>query len=80
MLSHRPLPGERIGAAYIVLNPEYVKPTHRRARTIVFISLGLSGLIPASHLFLTRGLNHLFEMGFGWVLASGALYITGALL
>src|ERR1700735_4598453 len=28
-----------LGAAYIVLNPEYAKPTHRGARTQVFIGL-----------------------------------------
>ncbi|KAF8221086.1 HlyIII-domain-containing protein [Tricholoma matsutake] len=70
-----------LGAAYTVLNPEYAKPTHRGSRTTVFISLGLSAVIPVSHLLLTHGSNHLFsEIGLGWLLASGALYITGALL
>lgn len=69
------------GAAYIVLNPEYAKPTHRGARTAVFISLGLCALVPVSHLLGTYGSRHLFsEMGFGWLLASGGLYIIGALL
>lgn len=70
-----------LGAAYIVLNPEYSKPTHRGARTSVFIGLGLSAVVPVSHLVLTHGSSHLFtEMGFGWLLVSGALYIMGALL
>ncbi|KAH9899349.1 HlyIII-domain-containing protein [Cubamyces lactineus] len=70
-----------LGAAYIVLNPEYRKPTHRGARTKVFILLGLSGIIPTLHGLVTHGFYTLcYEMGFGWLLASGALYIIGALL
>ncbi|KAF9010184.1 hemolysin-III related-domain-containing protein [Cyathus striatus] len=69
------------GAAYIVLSPEYSKPTHRGARTAVFIGLGLCAVVPVSHLLVTHGVNELLtEMGFGWLLVSGALYIAGALL
>ena len=64
-----------------MLNPEYRKPTHRGARTKVFIFLGLSGIIPTLHGLVTHGFYTLcYEMGFGWLLASGALYIIGALL
>ena len=70
-----------IGAAYIVLNPEYAKPTHRGARTTVFIALGLGAVIPVSHMFLTHDFGQLLrEMGVGWLILSGALYIFGALL
>ncbi|GLB42330.1 putative channel protein [Lyophyllum shimeji] len=70
-----------LGAAYIVLNPEYARPTHRGARTTVFIGLGLCAVVPVSHLLWTHGSAHLLsEMGFGWLLASGGLYIIGALL
>jgi adiponectin receptor len=70
-----------IGAAYIVLNPEYARPTHRGARTAVFIGLGLCAVIPTTHLFLTHGFIKLVaEMGVNWLLTSGALYIGGALL
>jgi len=70
-----------LGAAYIVLNPEYAKPTHRGARTQVFIGLGLSMLFPVFHLLLSHGSSKLFEeMGFRWLLASGSFYIGGALL
>jgi len=69
------------GAAYVVLHPEFAKPTHRGARTIVFICLGLNAVVPVSHLLKTHGSTRLFsEMGFGWLVASGALYIVGALL
>jgi len=70
-----------LGAASIVLNPEYAKPTHRGARTAVFISLGLGAVVPTTHLLLTHGFNKLVaEMGVNWLLTSGALYIVGALL
>lgn len=69
------------GAAYIVLSPEYAKPTHRGARTTVFIGLGLCAIVPTAHLFLTHDFNKLIaEMGVNWLLTSGALYIGGALL
>ncbi|KAJ3508054.1 hypothetical protein NLJ89_g5965 [Agrocybe chaxingu] len=70
-----------LGAAYIVLNPEYAKPTHRGARTAVFIGLGLCAIVPTSHMFLTHEFGELVsEMGVNWLVASGALYIVGALL
>ncbi|KAL6306369.1 HlyIII-domain-containing protein [Sparassis latifolia] len=70
-----------LGAAYIVLNPEYRKPTHRSARTKVFIALGLAAVFPVSHGLVTHGFGRLcYEMGFRWLLISGFLYISGALL
>lgn len=69
------------GAAYIVLNPEYRKPSHRGARTKVFIALGLCGVVPVAHGLLTHGFSKLcYEMGFGWLLTSAVLYINGAVL
>ncbi|KAG2008397.1 HlyIII channel protein [Coprinopsis cinerea AmutBmut pab1-1] len=69
-----------VGAAFIVLDPEYAKPTHRVARTSVFIALGLCAIAPIGHLLVTtHGINELMDdMGFGWLVASGALYIIGA--
>ncbi|KIP12106.1 hypothetical protein PHLGIDRAFT_98449 [Phlebiopsis gigantea 11061_1 CR5-6] len=70
-----------IVAAYIVLNPEYRKPTHRGARTKVFIALGLCGVVPVTQGLLTHGFSKLcYEMGFAWLIASALLYISGALL
>ncbi|KAJ7634751.1 hemolysin-III related-domain-containing protein [Roridomyces roridus] len=70
-----------VGAAYTVLHPEYAKPTHRGARTAVFIGLGLSGVGPITHCILIEGYRKvIFDLGFGWVVFSGALYIFGALL
>ncbi|KAF9261710.1 HlyIII-domain-containing protein [Marasmius fiardii PR-910] len=70
-----------LGAAYIVLNPEYAKPTHRGARTTVFIGLGLSAVVPLVHWASVHGIRKMFqEMGFSWLLISGFIYIVGALL
>jgi len=69
------------GAAFIVLDPEYTKPTHRGARTKVFIALGLSAVIPVSHALIGHGYRKLLhEMGFAWLLLSAFLYISGAVL
>ncbi|KAF8190378.1 HlyIII-domain-containing protein [Mycena galopus ATCC 62051] len=70
-----------LGAAYIVLNPEYAKPTHRGARTAVFIGLGLAAVVPVTHCLLTEGYHRvLSDQGFSWILISAAFYISGALL
>jgi adiponectin receptor len=47
---------------------------------MVFISLGLSAVFPVTHALLAYGFERSSqEMGLGWLLASGALYILGAL-
>ena len=70
-----------LGAAFIVLSPEYTKPSHRGARTTVFIALGISAVVPITHALLTHGVYRLrYEMGLDWLVLSGALYIAGALL
>ena len=69
------------GAACVVLNPEYAKPSHRGARTAVFILLGLFAVVPVTHLAITHGLREmLVDMGFARLVLSGALYIIGALI
>jgi len=70
-----------LGAATIVLNPEYAKPTHRGTRTGVFVALGLCGVVPASQLLTSHNIHQLInDLGIGWLIASGALYMGGALL
>ena len=70
-----------IAVAYIILNPEYSKPTHRHTRARVFLALGLSGILPSSHLLPFHGPDtFLQDMGFIWFLAGGGMYITGALI
>ncbi|KAI9569958.1 hemolysin-III related-domain-containing protein [Boletus coccyginus] len=68
-------------ATYVVLNPEYAKPTHRGARTGVFVTLGLYAVVPVTQLVTRHGAMRVFsEMGFGWQITSGILYISGALV
>ncbi|KAJ3988730.1 hemolysin-III related-domain-containing protein [Lentinula detonsa] len=69
-----------LGAAYIVLNPEYAKPTHRGARTSVFIALGLCAVFPMSHWMFVHGFQMMRDMGLHYLAISGCFYITGALL
>ena len=70
-----------VGATYVVLSPEYANPTHRGARTGVFIALGLCAVVPVTQLVTTHGTTKVFsEMGFGRLLTSGTLYIVGALI
>ncbi|KAF7299704.1 Hemolysin-III channel protein Izh2 [Mycena chlorophos] len=70
-----------IFAAYIVLNPVYAQPTHRGARTAVFIGLGLAGVVPTVHCILREGISRvLVEYGLRWILLSAALYIGGGAL
>ncbi|KAJ3764084.1 hemolysin-III related-domain-containing protein [Lentinula raphanica] len=68
------------GAAYIVLNPEYAKPTHRGARTSVFIALGLCAVFPVSHWTYVHGFQTMRDMGVHYLALSGCFYIVGALL
>jgi len=84
MLHHLYLTGicsAGILAAYVVLHPSYSTPKYRWARTVVFIALGFGGIIPVTHGLFTAGFKRLSdEMGLVWVLLSGFLYVTGAVV
>ncbi|QRV99917.1 adiponectin receptor [Ceratobasidium sp. AG-Ba] len=68
------------GAAYIVLSPHYSTPSYRWARTIVFLALGLTAIVPVTHALWLYGFARLRnEMGLAWLLLSGMLYVVGAL-
>ena len=63
----------------IVLSPHH--RAHRWHRTLTFIALGLSAIIPVAHLLVDRGLAHARQvLSLDLVVASGASYIIGALL
>ena len=68
-------------AAGVVLNPTYSQPSHRGARTKVFVALGLCAIIPVSHAISKYGFKTLSnQMGFKWLLLSGVLYLVGAII
>ncbi|KIK55838.1 hypothetical protein GYMLUDRAFT_175044 [Collybiopsis luxurians FD-317 M1] len=68
-------------AAFVVLDPEYAKPTHIHIRTAIFIALGCFSTIAIAHLSLIHGLTvTLKDIGFRWFILSGSIYILGALL
>ncbi|KAF8609920.1 HlyIII-domain-containing protein [Ceratobasidium sp. AG-I] len=70
-----------LGAAYVVLSPHYATPAYRWARTSVFLTLGLTAIVPVIHgLWLYGFLRLRNEMGLLWLVASGASYVVGALI
>lgn len=68
----------------VSLSEKFSEPSFRPLRASVFMSFGLSGLIPAIHWLLTSHDKLVFSVSlkysFGCLLLMGVLYITGALL
>jgi len=68
-----------LATAYTVLSPK--GRTHRWTRTLAFIALGLSSVIPIIHLVATNGVQHVREkFSLDLLIAGGASYIIGAVL
>lgn len=68
-----------ITSGYIVLSPHH--RSHRWHRTLTFIALGLSAVIPVVHVIIAKGLQHSRQsMSLDLVIAGGASYIFGAVL
>ncbi|KZO95886.1 HlyIII-domain-containing protein [Calocera viscosa TUFC12733] len=68
-------------AMYVVLAPKYAQSHYRWARTSVFLALGLCAIVPVTHAMWAYGYYRIkHEMGLDWLLASGALYVMGALI
>jgi adiponectin receptor len=56
-------------------------PGWRPYRALMFVGLGLSGVVPILHAMTTYGFDELdARMGLTWVILQGALYIFGAFL
>ncbi|CAO1638352.1 unnamed protein product [Sympodiomycopsis kandeliae] len=69
------------GAMWTVLSPTYATPEYRPYRTAVFLALGLSAVVPVAHGMYLYGYEILkLTMGLNYLVASGALYVAGALL
>ncbi|KAJ4469816.1 HlyIII-domain-containing protein [Lentinula lateritia] len=70
-----------LAAAFVVLDPEYAKPTHISVRTAIFIALGFFSTIAIVHLSFIHGIVVTLEhIGFRWFILSGSFYVFGALL
>lgn len=60
---------------------KFSEPAWRPLRAAVFMTFGLSGIVPAIHFGLVEGwLNHLSQKSLGWLILMGLLYIIGAML
>src|SRR5690348_4577005 len=56
-------------------------PEYRWMRTILFLALGLSAIIPVVHGLLIYGLAPLVDMmSLYYMIAMGSMYVTGALI
>ncbi|KAI3607906.1 channel protein [Moniliophthora roreri] len=70
-----------LAAGFVVLDPEYGRPTHIRARTAIFVALGFYSLLPICHWLVIHGAEvTLNDTGVKWFLFSGSFYVGGALL
>lgn len=68
-----------LAAAYVVLSPR--GRTHRWTRTLTFIALGLSSVIPVLHIIGLYGFDHARQkFSLDLLIAGGASYIFGAVL
>ncbi|KAK3389517.1 hemolysin-III related-domain-containing protein [Podospora didyma] len=60
---------------------QFRTPAWRPYRALMFVGLGVSGVVPILHELTVDGYQHLNErMGLNWVVLQGALYIFGAFL
>lgn len=65
----------------VAMKDTFGKPKYRSCRAALFVSLGLSAIIPAIHYVIKNSFLHAVEAGaFGWMILMGALYIGGATL
>lgn len=65
----------------VSMSNHFSKPKFRPLRAGLFIALGLSGIIPASHFIITDGFYHAVDYAaLGWVILMAVLYITGAVI
>lgn len=56
-------------------------PAWRTSRALMFVGLGVSGVVPVVHAVTAEGFAAVdARMGLRWVLLQGALYIFGAFL
>jgi adiponectin receptor len=61
------------------MSPRFRTPQWRPFRAFMFITMGLSAVVPVAHGFTALGLEQLNKtIALPWLLTQGALYIVGA--
>ncbi|CAL8086647.1 unnamed protein product [Calicophoron daubneyi] len=67
------------GAIVVSMSDKFATPAFRSLRAIVFIALGLSGLIPCIHFICVNGFwPSVNDCSVGWLFLMAILYISGA--
>ncbi|KAK4241977.1 hypothetical protein C8A03DRAFT_29871 [Achaetomium macrosporum] len=70
-----------LGSLVVSWFDHFRTPPWRPYRALMFVGLGLSGVVPILHALTFTGYRQLNErMGLNWVILQGALYIFGAFL
>ncbi|KAL7648112.1 UNVERIFIED_CONTAM: hypothetical protein RMT77_000013 [Armadillidium vulgare] len=72
-----------LGSTTIIVSlwDKFSTPKYRPLRAVVFLTFGMSGIIPALHYTLVEGMNlAITKASLGWLILMGTLYVIGALL
>ena len=72
-----------LGTLCIVVSmfDKFAQPAFRPLRALVFILLGLFGVMPAFHYVFLEGLyNDIHNTSLGWLILMAVLYIGGAVI
>ncbi|KAK7604853.1 hypothetical protein V9T40_006039 [Parthenolecanium corni] len=70
-----------LGSIVVSLWEEFSRPQLRPFRASVFITFGLSGIVPAIHYAFVEGwFNKIALASLGWLVLMGILYIIGAVI
>ncbi|CAI2728396.1 unnamed protein product [Schistosoma spindalis] len=65
--------------AFVCTQDYFLSPTYRAARALLFIALGLSGVVPCVHYILIEDLQeNVHYSALGWLILMAVLYISGA--
>ncbi|KAF0520764.1 putative hemolysin-III channel protein Izh2 [Gigaspora margarita] len=70
-----------IATTFLAVSPKFRHPQFRWFRTSLFLSMGLSAVIPLTHAVILYGIELcFFVISLKWLLLTGILYIIGALV
>ncbi|BDD56879.1 hypothetical protein MPDQ_003201 [Monascus purpureus] len=70
-----------IGCICVSIMPKFRTPEWRPFRATMFVGMGLSAIFPVFHGLLLYGAEQMMrQIGLGWVLLQGFLYILGAVI